>query len=117
MTQDKDARGLKLKDGFSKFSEEVLITRSDLEDLKSTRDGLSVQINEFSNQSAMIDLNSRDDRIRLLENLIDSNSVKRKAQLETLGKQKNVEDMKLSQEIGDIKEAFEQEIQTMDTKY
>lgn len=31
---------MKLKDGYAKFSEEELITRSDLDDLKSTRDGL-----------------------------------------------------------------------------
>jgi len=49
----------------------VLITRSDLDDLKSTRDGLIVQINEFSNQSAMMDLNSREDKIRLLEAVIE----------------------------------------------
>lgn len=47
--KDKEARGMKLKDGYVKFSEEVLVTRSDLEDLKSTRDGLALQINEFSN--------------------------------------------------------------------
>ena len=69
--QDKEARGIKLKDGYAKFSEEVLITRSDLDDLKSTRDGLIVQINEFSNQSAMMDLNSREDKIRLLEAVIE----------------------------------------------
>lgn len=73
-----------MKDGYSKFSEEELITRSDLDDLKSTRDGLIVQINEFSNQSAMMDLNSRDDKIRLLESLIEQNQAKRKTKYEVL---------------------------------
>ncbi|EWS71110.1 WD40 domain protein (macronuclear) [Tetrahymena thermophila SB210] len=115
--KDKDARGMKLKDGYAKYSEEELITRSDLDDLKSTRDGLIVQINEFSNQNAMIGLNSRDDRIRQLETQIENNSQKRKQMFEQLLKSKTMEEQKLIQEINEIKEQFEQEIQVMDTKY
>ncbi len=33
--KDKDARGLKLKEGFSRPADEILVTRSDLDDLKS----------------------------------------------------------------------------------
>lgn len=65
----------------------------------------------------MIDLNSRDDKIRLLETQIEQNSVKRKNLYDSLSKQKVYEDGKLSHEINDLKEAFEQEIQAMDTKY
>lgn len=36
--KDKDARGMKLKDGYSKAAEEIIVTRSDLEDLKNTKD-------------------------------------------------------------------------------
>jgi len=36
--KDKDARGLKLKEGFSKPADEILVTRGDLDDLKSTKD-------------------------------------------------------------------------------
>lgn len=38
--KDKDARGLKLKEGFSKAADEILVTRGDLDDLKSTKDQL-----------------------------------------------------------------------------
>lgn len=38
--KDKDARGLKLKEGFSKPADEILVTRSDLDDLKTTKDQL-----------------------------------------------------------------------------
>lgn len=36
--KDKDARGMKLKEGYSKSSDEILVTRADLDDIKSTKD-------------------------------------------------------------------------------
>lgn len=33
--KDKDTRGLKIKEGYSKFSEEILVTKSDLDDLRN----------------------------------------------------------------------------------
>ena len=36
--KDKDARGMRLKEGFQQSSDEILVTRSDLDDLKSTKD-------------------------------------------------------------------------------
>ena len=36
--KDKDARGMKLKEGYSKPSDEILVTRADLDDIKSTKD-------------------------------------------------------------------------------
>jgi len=39
--KDKDARGIKFKEGYPKASEEILVTRADLDDLKNTKDQLN----------------------------------------------------------------------------
>lgn len=38
--KDKEARGLKLRDGFTGVPDEILITRGDLEDIKTQKDNL-----------------------------------------------------------------------------
>lgn len=40
--KDKDARGIKYKEGFSKAADEILVSRPDLDDLKSTKDALKM---------------------------------------------------------------------------
>jgi hypothetical protein len=42
--KDKDARGGKYKEGYSKPSEEILVTRADLDDLKTNKDGLKTSL-------------------------------------------------------------------------
>lgn len=48
--KDKDARGMRLIEGYKKFSEEILVTRPDLEDLKNTLENYKSMIGEFGSQ-------------------------------------------------------------------
>jgi hypothetical protein len=59
--KDKDARGIKYKDGFSKASDEILVSRPDLDDLKSTKDQLKMQQGDLNAQSNIINLTGKED--------------------------------------------------------
>ncbi|EGR33091.1 WD repeat protein [Ichthyophthirius multifiliis] len=115
--KEKDIRQARMKDGYAKFSEEVLVSRADLDDLKNIKDNLQLQITEFSNQNAMLVITSRQEDIYMLDEQIKLNQIKRQNQIESLKKQKNQEEAKLINELNELQELAELEIQTMDTKY
>ena len=64
--KDKDARGLKLKEGFSMAADEILVTRGDLDDLKSTKDQLKTQLGDLNQQSNIMSITGKEDEIKQL---------------------------------------------------
>ena len=46
--KDKDARGLKLKEGYSRQSDEIIVTRADIEDIKNTKDACKTSLQDYN---------------------------------------------------------------------
>lgn len=65
--KDKDARGMRLKEGYAKNSEEILVTRQDLDDIKNTIDHYQQSISEFANSTLNNQTNSKDEQIKQMQ--------------------------------------------------
>lgn len=69
--KDKDARGFRSRDGYSKFSEEILATKSDLDDLRNQKDNLNTQLQEFQNTQNMgLNQSNAEEKNKVLEEQI-----------------------------------------------
>lgn len=49
--QDKDARGMRIKEGYQENAGEILVTRLDLDDLKNIIDNYGSLLEEFSSSA------------------------------------------------------------------
>lgn len=59
--KDKDARGMKLKEGYSRPADEIIVTRSDLEDLKNTKDQCKASLADLNAPQNVISISSKED--------------------------------------------------------
>ena len=74
--KDKEARGLKLRDGFTGIPDEILITRGDLEDIKTQKDNLkNILSDNLQAQTNSLIMGTKDDVIKELEEQLISNKI------------------------------------------
>ena len=65
--KDKEAKGQKLKDGYLKPSEEILITRLDIEDIKNQKDKLKQEKMDLNQDTISIKIVDKKELINQLE--------------------------------------------------
>jgi cilia- and flagella-associated protein 57 len=116
--KDKEVRGMKLKDGFQRPSEEILITRADLEDLKISKDNERQKLQEANAaQNNTLTINSKDQIIKNLMDKISENLVTENKKYENLLESKRDLERKYEEELKTMTDNFEAEIQELDTTY
>lgn len=115
--KDKDARGIKYKEGFSKAADEILVSRPDLDDLKSTKDALKMQQTDLNAQSNMINLTGKEDLIKQLQEKLVTTAQQSRQNYESLLEKKREFEKKFAEDIKHTKDEFEAEIQDLDTNY
>ncbi|EAS05472.2 WD40 domain protein (macronuclear) [Tetrahymena thermophila SB210] len=115
--KDKDARGMRLKEGYPKNAEEILVTRQDLDDLKNTIDNYQSLIGEFNNQTLNNQTNQKDEQIKQLQERLQKSLEHNKTAYEQLQEKKRDIEKKYDEELKIMKEKFEAEIQELDTSY
>lgn len=113
--KDKEARGMKIKEGFSKPSDEFLMTRFELDNLKDT----TVQANQtlLDLKQSQNSTGMKDDIIKQLNEKLITISANNKKNYKNLLESKQDLEKKYEEEIKKLKENFENEIQELDTTY
>ena len=65
--KDKEARGMKIRDGFNKYAEEIFVTKHDMNDLKQEKENLKNQKKELETQTQQFTGNAKDEEIKTLK--------------------------------------------------
>ncbi|EGR29835.1 WD repeat protein [Ichthyophthirius multifiliis] len=115
--KDRDLRGVKMQEGYAKYSEEILVTRQDLDDLKGQIDNFQSQISEFNTQNINSQSNQKDEEIKQLQERLQTSMEYNKTAYEQLEEKKKDIQKKYEEEIKIMKDKQEQEIQDLDTSY
>lgn len=113
--KDKEARGMKLKEGFAKNSDEILITKLDLDNIvaqKEQNDQYLLDQKQSQNSTTM-----KDDLIKQLQEKLMNISQNNIKSYQNLLESKQDLEKKYEEDLKNMKEQFENELQELDTTY
>lgn len=113
--KDKEARGMKIKEGFAKPSDEFLMTRGELDGLKDNIVTLNQSLLDL--KQSQNSTSTKDDIIKQLNERIATIANNNKKNYKNLLESKQDLEKKFEEEIKKLKESFENEIQELDTTY
>ena len=113
--KDKEARGMKIKEGFSKNSDEILITRTELDSIKDLTDQADQSLTDQKQVQNSTGL--KDDLIKQLHEKLMTISQNNIKNYQNLLESKQDLEKKYEEELKGLKENFEMEIQELDTTY
>ena len=65
--KDKEARGMKIREGFTKYADEIFVTKRDMEELKNTKEALKGTKKELQSQTQQFSLSAKDEQIKQLK--------------------------------------------------
>ncbi|EGR34794.1 WD repeat protein [Ichthyophthirius multifiliis] len=115
--KDQNAKELKYRDCYHNFSEDILVNKCDLDELKTTKDQLILQLQEIKNQSFQASFASKDDHIIHLEQHIQQEQIQMKNNIDQQqGQVKNL-DAQYANEINLLQENMENDIQNIDNDF
>lgn len=115
--RDKEIRGIKLRDGISKYADEILITKSDLDDLRGKKEQEKTALQEAQQKDTGIQLNTRDETIKQLREQLLSGTQNDKAKYEQLQDAKKKAEQEHVDHINFLKDTFETEIQELESTH
>lgn len=110
--KDKEARGMKIKEGFSKPSDEILITRVELDAIKEMTDQFTQNLQD--QQQSQNTTAKEDDLIKQLKEKLESNKENHVRDYNSLLESKQDREKKYEDELKLMRENFEIEIQELD---
>ena len=112
--RDKEIRGIKLRDGISKYADEILIAKADLDDLKNKKQGEETSLQDAKQRDTGIQLNSRDETIKQLREQLLSGTQNDKAKYEELLDAKKKAEQEHIDHLNFLKDTNENEIQELE---
>lgn len=115
--RDKEIRGIKLRDGISKYADEILITKGDLDDLRNKKQGEETSLQDAKQRDTGIQLNSRDETIKQLREQLLSGTQNDKAKYEELLDAKKKAEQEHIDHLNFLKDTFETEIQELESTH
>ena len=100
--KDKETKGAKLSEGYSRYSNEILITKVEIEDLKQRKEHFNTSLNDDSaqnNNTNMISINNLTDNIQSLQKqLVKNQEDFEKEYNDELRKKKQTEQKRMEEE-------------------
>ena len=115
--KDKEARGTKLKDGYSKYADEILVSKEDINELENNKQQLELQLQETKQNPAMTKLSHKDDAIKQYRDRQINESQNAQAKYQGLLEAKKELEQKNEEELQAIKEKNDEEIQQLETNH
>lgn len=110
--KDKEARGMKIKEGFSKPSDEILITKSELEEIQEQIVNYTQNLQDL--QQSQNTTAKEDDLIKQLRERLESNKENHIRDYQSLLESKQDREKKYEEELKMMRENFDIEIQDLD---
>lgn len=113
--KDKEARGMKIKEGYTKPSDELMVTRTELDLIKDLTDQATQSL--LDQQQSQNSTGMKDDLIKQLHERLMTISQNNIKNYQNLLESKQDLQKKYEDELKTLKENFETEIQELDTTY
>ena len=116
--KDKEVRGgAKILTGISKYADEILVTKDDIKDLKSKKQGEQTSLHDARQRDTGIQLNSRDETIKQLREQLLSGTQNDKAKYEELLDAKKKAEQEHIDHLAFLRDTNDTEIQELESTH